>query len=630
MQKEVVAWPQRIITKGIDNSPTKDNQVREQGKGDRRLGSKGREGHFPSGCPYWAGQGGEQGNYRLNTNTNSGQNEMYEQITSPMDRGKTKEVVGGGAPIDRIGIGNQGEEIESGSGMGRGHQILEGLEGTENTRDQGISGSQRHSGGSSAGQKMKRLARAGMGKGDAAPKGPSSGNGLTDKITRSYADLLKGESEGEEKEGNPDNDSEMGVENQLNATLEGEVVRCEFEEDHYEGVVNCFRDSTILVHFLGRPPNEVELRRWLQEIWSGKGWYIDRVRYLGKGYYAVVFDENVRIRDVLKEGPWYFRGGLVLVQPWEPEFSVDHGSYGRHPAWVELCNLPVHLWQFARSFFETIGTVISFDERQTFTFRPHARACVLVDTNKELPKKLEIKTGGRVMYEIKILVLGLPNACFRCKQSGHFIRNCPYKVSGERKSGGSNEDMKARGETINGKEKEVVVEMEGIEEEGTERENQGEAKIRRREEAEQRKEIRSAEGGVEDREGEASGMQRKISEDNERKKGKGLEKENIPPVNKNLVSPKGKERSRKGKERERESEEDMSAALIPYSSPPPPTIGDFLMEALEAREDEQAHEFQVVRRKSKRFPLTTGTREEPRTKGKVQRLCLEWDAKDSR
>jgi len=53
------------------------------------------------------------------------------------------------------------------------------------------------------------------------------------------------------------------------------------------------------------------------------------------------------------------------------------------------------------------------------------------------------------------------------------------------------------------------------------------------------------------------------------------------------------------------------------------------MEALEGKEDEQAHGFQVVRRKSKRFPLVTGAREEPRSKGKVQRLCLEWDAKNS-
>ena len=116
----------------------------------------------------------------------------------------------------------------------------------------------------------------------------------------------------------------------------------------------------------------------------------------------------------------------------------------------------------------------------------------------------------------------------------------------------------------------------------------------------------------------------------DRKKGKGLEKENIPPENKDWASPKRKEYSRRGKESEKENAEDISSALIPYSSPPPPTIGDFLMEALEARGDEQAHEFQEVRRKTKRFPLTNGTREEPRTKGKVQKLCLEWDAQGSR
>jgi len=121
------------------------------------------------------------------------------------------------------------------------------------------------------------------------------------------------------------------------------------------------------------------------------------------------------------------------VQPWEPNFSMDHGSYGRHPAWVELCNLPIHMWQFANNFFKMIVKVISFDETQKYTFRPHPRACVMIDTNKELPKKLEIKVGGKVEYEIKILILGLPNACFQCKQTGHFIRNFPYKPTLEKR-----------------------------------------------------------------------------------------------------------------------------------------------------------------------------------------------------
>ena len=492
---------------------------------------------------------------------------------------------------------------------------------------------QRNSGGSTSGLKMKRLARAGM----VLNNGVDKDNEGVEAGTRSYAEMVKGESDGEER--NSDYSSEKGYEMPINTSLAGGTVSCEFEDDHYEGVVNCFRDITILVHFLGRPPNEVDLRRWLQEIWSGKGWYIDRVRYLGKGYYAVVFDENVKVRDVLKEGPWYFKGGLVLVQPWEPEFSVDHGSYGRHPAWVELCNLPVHLWPFARGFFEAIGTVISFDERQTFTFRPHARACVLVDTNKELPKKLEVKKGGKVVYELKILVLGLPNACFRCKQSGHFIRNCPYKISGERKSGSNNQTVPPREANRNGKGKEVAVEMEGVEVEGNasgkrtvettqegEKSKIGEMTSHMKEKCkvEGEKEV----GGGNGPQGDTTSVIARRME-----KGQEKEKENIPTIpseNKSVTSPQKKERYRKGKEKIKGSEEDFSVALIPYNSPPPPTIGDFLMEALATREEEQAQEFQVVRRKSKRFPLTTGTREDPRTTGKVQKLCLEWDAKGSR
>ena len=573
-------------------SPTVDYQKSAEG-------GKRREGHWLPGSPYWAVQG-------KTMNDRPRQMEKYDMTPiSPTARGKEKE------GTDEGGVGRP---------------EIEGLTRPESPGDREIFGSQRNNNGSSAGLKAKRLARAGLGKGDNCARETKEGGSPAKEMVTTYAAMLKGGSAEEGKKAPVDSDLDDDNENIVNATLEGEVVRCEFEEEHYEGVVNCFKDSTILVHFLGRPPNEVELRRWLQEIWSGKGWYIDRVRYLGKGYYAVVFDENIRIRDVLKEGPWYFRGGLVLVQPWEPEFSVDHGSYGRHPAWVELCNLPVHLWQFARSFFETIGTVISFEERQTFTFRPHARACVLVDTNKELPKKLEIKIGGRVMYEIKILVLGLPNACFRCKQSGHFIRNCPYKVAGEKRGGTGNEESKKQKEASKGQGTEVVVDMEGVEEIGTTEKAEGRGS---KDEDKQKEKTYRTIGEGEEGEVVTKEAQKRIPEVRAREKERGIEKENIPPVSKNVGKPKEKERARNGKEQERVREEEMSVALIPYSSPPPPTIGDFLMEALEGKEDEQAHGFQVVRRKSKRFPLVTGAREEPRSKGKVQRLCLEWDAKNS-
>lgn len=212
-------------------------------------------------------------------------------------------------------------------------------------------------------------------------------------------------------------------------SLEGSVINCEFESYHYEEVVEYFKNTTILLQFLGRPPNIDDLHKCLKEIWSDRGWNIDRIGYLWKGYFVVIFGDGVVLEEVLQEGPWSFRGGLGLVQPWVPEFSMGHGSYGIHPAWVELCNLPIYLWHVTIRFFKSISKVIKFDESQRFTIHPHARACVLVDTNKELPKTMVVRIGGNVVHEIKIMVLGLPHACLCCKKLGHLIKYWPYKPS---------------------------------------------------------------------------------------------------------------------------------------------------------------------------------------------------------
>jgi len=50
-----------------------------------------------------------------------------------------------------------------------------------------------------------------------------------------------------------------------------------------------------------------------------------------------------------------------------------------------------------RRMFESIGKVVKFNEDHKFIFRLYARACVLVDTDKELPIKEEIIVEGKVV-----------------------------------------------------------------------------------------------------------------------------------------------------------------------------------------------------------------------------------------
>lgn len=47
--------------------------------------------------------------------------------------------------------------------------------------------------------------------------------------------------------------------------------------------------------------------------------------------------------------------------------------------------------------------------------------------NKNLLKSMQVRVDGKVFHGIKILVLGLPNAFFRCKKKGNYIKYCPYK-----------------------------------------------------------------------------------------------------------------------------------------------------------------------------------------------------------
>jgi len=160
--------------------------------------------------------------------------------------------------------------------------------------------------GKGIGPKLKQLARAG---GNQTMSVHTTNVGDVNELrayaqTKTYAETFKGTMH--QSKGGGESSYSMEQDQILNTSLDGKTVKCEFVIEHYEDVVNCFKESTVLINFLGRPPNEMDLRKWLQELWSDKGWYIERLRYLGKGHYVVIFDEEVKLEEVLKVGPWHF------------------------------------------------------------------------------------------------------------------------------------------------------------------------------------------------------------------------------------------------------------------------------------------------------------------------------------
>lgn len=111
-------------------------------------------------------------------------------------------------------------------------------------------------------------------------------------------------------------------------------------------------------------------------------------------------------------------------------------------------------------------------------------------------------------------------------------------------------------------------------------------------------------------------------------------KENIPTED-NKMKKQGVKRRKDGHlDRDMEGG-DLEKALVVFESPPRPIIREFLEDSLSSKEisredGDSSPKFQRVKKKMRRNPTPNGGEEEQGMKGKVQRLCLEWDSKISK
>lgn len=106
--------------------------------------------------------------------------------------------------------------------------------------------------------KVKRLARGGM----EVLEGTTSHSTELGEI-KSYLSAVKGN--GSEQWWDEE-DSRDIIKGLPETSTEGEEISCVFEREHYEEVLSHFRQSSVLLHFLGRPPSEAELKKWLQHM----------------------------------------------------------------------------------------------------------------------------------------------------------------------------------------------------------------------------------------------------------------------------------------------------------------------------------------------------------------------------
>ncbi|KAL3693581.1 hypothetical protein R1sor_007232 [Riccia sorocarpa] len=155
---------------------------------------------------------------------------------------------------------------------------------------------------------------------------------------------------------------------------------------------------------------------------------VKNVRPLNKHCVLITVDNEYDRDSILAGTPLYLGGNhMVFALPWEAIFNPSDITSSKVPVWVEFPHIHLGAESFGRHMLQQVGSIVHYDEENQC--RHHSvKGCVLLDLQEDLPETMEIEdedTGAS--YHQKIVYRNFPDACLRCHQRGHIIRNCSLK-----------------------------------------------------------------------------------------------------------------------------------------------------------------------------------------------------------
>lgn len=177
----------------------------------------------------------------------------------------------------------------------------------------------------------------------------------------------------------------------------------------------------IFFYFMGKPPSEDEFRRWFNELYGDRV-SLQKYHFAGRGFFQALVETPLQ-REYVLATVAAFKGSLVFTVPWSPAIQPEEMLLHQCPVWVELPNLPFYLWDQVREVVSALGKVL-FVPPETQECKAVKKACILWDRSQETPDFLNLDVEGfKVCVEVKFQTF--PDACYKCRKTGHFARDCP-------------------------------------------------------------------------------------------------------------------------------------------------------------------------------------------------------------
>ena len=80
-------------------------------------------------------------------------------------------------------------------------------------------------------------------------------------------------------------------------------------------------------------------------------------------YYIIHFEYPTDQEYILREGPWFVDGALLVLEQWTPNLALNRIQLTFFIAWVQVHNLPLeyHDTNLAHFMGDLIGEYVSMD-----------------------------------------------------------------------------------------------------------------------------------------------------------------------------------------------------------------------------------------------------------------------------
>ncbi|KAL3689567.1 hypothetical protein R1sor_015876 [Riccia sorocarpa] len=175
----------------------------------------------------------------------------------------------------------------------------------------------------------------------------------------------------------------------------------------------------------------------------GRGDHNAEAGGINRGHHSglqILFPDTVNSANsrnhVFANSPLIIRNKMVFCLPWDPRFTPDDLRSRMTPVWVELRDLKTCLMDFALEMLQMVGPVL-YAAKNVETGKSNIiPGCVMVDLNQELRDVVKVvipEAPDRIMKQA-IRYTKLPDACFICRERGHFARSCASTKNQEEES----------------------------------------------------------------------------------------------------------------------------------------------------------------------------------------------------